>query len=862
MLNNDIRLTGIYNAIQQKEISVLSIDIFDTLLWRRIPLPEDLFILLGQRLKQEGWLIDAVIPEVFADLRMKGARLARMKKSNISVTDKVGRRKKVSLAEVTLHEIYWELGALFKKITVEEFVEGKKGILNESDIDEPIAQEILYEKQLTEWDTNIVQLIQYAADAGIQVVLVSDTYFEKRHLIEILDRPYLNAKKPILSYISKIYPSCEYGVSKGGGLFDDMLKDLDIPAKKILHVGDNLKADVKAAQKAGLLASHYPKLDAELQEVLVRELSEDIAERKNYLDPQFGDFGLTALRSRVSFSGEIQQIPDARERFFWLYGARILGPITTAFAHWLYKRAQELGESKIYCMMRDGHLYAETLNRMAKCYPNYPLEPIQLWLSRRYVTSACVMFGNAEEVYSLLAVHPSIAFTLESFCQSLGIDVDSVKALSKDRYQRLNGELIQKKFAKRISSYPALRQQIVATATIRRKRLMKYLNSIIDLKNTKRILIADVGWIGTIQSALKMALAMEGFNIEVHGLYEGIYEKADIGLLRGSVREGYLLKCGQPRWVELSIRDGMYAFEVAHHPNTGSLSDIDDSGDVIIGSSYLPESQQNEIKRLQQGIYAFCDLYTKYRELGALNWDPSSETLIGQLQHILARCTSFPTRSEAIQFSPWMHQHSKDATTLQELGINTYYENFVKEITPSGLRDQYELLWTSIFPAKIDPHLSKALQQLIIHRFPMECLLSVDYIPLKLYLDHGEGFLKRAYKEVKLRSNPSRSYFSRVLFSSLGESVKRFLLTLDVSSMLVRIKSIRIVAYSKSSPDTIEMGFFEQESDVKGFTISGATQEDYNLFRCKEGPIKFAYTFSDPEIYYFKINFCCETFPV
>ena len=47
---SDRRLIPLANELAAGKFHVLSLDIFDTLLWRRVPEPKDIFFLVGQAL--------------------------------------------------------------------------------------------------------------------------------------------------------------------------------------------------------------------------------------------------------------------------------------------------------------------------------------------------------------------------------------------------------------------------------------------------------------------------------------------------------------------------------------------------------------------------------------------------------------------------------------------------------------------------------------------------------------------------------------------------------------------------------------------------------------------------------------------
>src|SRR5205823_14006677 len=81
-------------------IKVLSVDVFDTLLFRQVPEPVDAFELVGQRLGERGLLAAGTTPEVFARVRRRAEERARER--SLQAGDGL---------EVTLAQVHAELPA-------------------------------------------------------------------------------------------------------------------------------------------------------------------------------------------------------------------------------------------------------------------------------------------------------------------------------------------------------------------------------------------------------------------------------------------------------------------------------------------------------------------------------------------------------------------------------------------------------------------------------------------------------------------------------------------------------------------------------------------------------------------------------
>src|ERR1700722_7920359 len=208
------------NLIDSGTIRLLSLDIFDTTVWRTFPAPADLFFALGARLIEGGLLYSSTSAASFAMERREAEQSARL--------------RRISDREVTLDEIY------------QAFPTGLLRAGNSTA--DLIRAELELERQSTFHDPAIVELIDYAASKGIPAAFVSDTYFEEDHLRAILPRtPHL------------IVNSCRYRQPKALGLHAEVLRRTGWKANEILHIGDDRRADFEAPRELGMAAIWRPR---------------------------------------------------------------------------------------------------------------------------------------------------------------------------------------------------------------------------------------------------------------------------------------------------------------------------------------------------------------------------------------------------------------------------------------------------------------------------------------------------------------------------------------------------------------------------------------------------------------------------
>lgn len=92
-----------------------------------------------------------------------------------------------------------------------------------------------------------IPVLRRLRSQGVTIVVISDMYFSESRISEILDSCGLS------SFIDKLYVSSSFGVTKQSGeLFDLVLKDLQISAELLLHIGDNFESDICLAKDRGI----------------------------------------------------------------------------------------------------------------------------------------------------------------------------------------------------------------------------------------------------------------------------------------------------------------------------------------------------------------------------------------------------------------------------------------------------------------------------------------------------------------------------------------------------------------------------------------------------------------------------------
>ncbi|WP_340317226.1 hydrolase [Rhizorhabdus argentea] len=288
-------------------VSVLSLDCFDTLLWRNAQAPSDVFV----ELDIEGGAIE---PRVMAERSARKAQAFRNRRNEVPIEAIHARLLPPADAEALAASVQAEIDAEAKHCF---------GF------------------------APVMALIRGAKARGLKVIVVSDTYFSPAQLRDLISRA---AGAEIAEAIDRIFTSSEHGISKTEGLFEPVLAAMHVQPGAIFHLGDNLHADQTAPAALGIHSAHFEQFDAGAETRLRHEAMAavliDAATRQSVAAMQ-------PHRQLVSLRSE--QDPA------FVLGHDVIGPLLHGFAQWVRDEAEVLAEScgrpvKPLFLMRDGYL--------------------------------------------------------------------------------------------------------------------------------------------------------------------------------------------------------------------------------------------------------------------------------------------------------------------------------------------------------------------------------------------------------------------------------------------------------------------------------------------------------------------------
>ncbi|WP_087659945.1 hypothetical protein [Caballeronia terrestris] len=204
----------VLEAVEHTDAETVSFDLFDTLVYRTLARPEDLFLLQGQA------LVEACL---FSGTAREWQRLRKWAEAELDLA--------ASPREVELAQIYEKLVS--------------EGALNGADSAAmAMARELELEAEVIRPHTEVPSLIASIRKLGRRVVVSTDTYLPENFIRSTL----LNAGIEVDSIVCS---STTGKTKRSGETFLAMRRDFP----GTVHFGDNHHADVRNARRAGVPAN-------------------------------------------------------------------------------------------------------------------------------------------------------------------------------------------------------------------------------------------------------------------------------------------------------------------------------------------------------------------------------------------------------------------------------------------------------------------------------------------------------------------------------------------------------------------------------------------------------------------------------
>ena len=447
-------------------VETISLDCFDTLVWRTTHAPMD----------------------VFAGIDLPGGAMGPRMWSEAAVRRIVAHRG--GGGEIRLADVYRHLHIDADPATVTTAVEHE------------LAEEARHAFAFAP----VVALIRDAHARGLRIVIVSDMYLceaeLRRHIAGATGQD-------VLALIDHVFVSGDHGCGKCGGLFDHVLATLGVRPATIFHIGDNYAADVTAANRHGLHTAHFAQFDPASEARLRHE-----AIAATMIDPIARVTRPVLQPHRAAVSLRLHDDPAH------VLGHDVIGPAMHGFALWLKNEIDTLAGRigrpvRPLFMMRDGHLPLQAFTAM---FPD--AGGVAVEISRFVATRAALIDEDSLDRYLGDWLDSLPVATLARQLMLFPEDIAKIERMT----DRKSAETA---FAQLVRQ-PEIRRKILRRSAAFGAKLRLHLERV-GVRPGDAVMLVDIGYNGTVQNLLTPMLE-RAMGLTVAGRYLFLREGQMSGL--------------------------------------------------------------------------------------------------------------------------------------------------------------------------------------------------------------------------------------------------------------------------------------------------------------------------------------------
>ncbi|MEM6266476.1 MAG: HAD family hydrolase [Pseudomonadota bacterium] len=526
-------------------IKLLSLDCFDTLLWRDCHLPSDVFAGLKELLPMQ---------RSAAELNARKAEFTRRRRQ-----------------EVRLKAIYQQA----------------MPNADAGQLEAALAEEVQLEAQTCFAFAPTVELMRAAKARGLKVIIVSDTYLDARQLRELI---VAAAGEEVSELIDRVFASSEAGIGKREGLLAKALKAMKCRSHEALHIGDNPVADYESSQALGVAALHLVQFGEKPHQRLRLERA------CQQIIGSAGSGGRASVAGlqmhRAALAKCEPSIDDPAEAL----GLTVLGPVFHAYDQWLRGEASKLaaqrgGTVHWLFMLRDGHLPFLVHQQAGAAQSVARVE-----ISRFAATAAAL---SDQSVYDRhigieFGLNPStlarqMLFTETEIAECVGKpQSDAEMVLASERLlSELRSGKRQKLTRRRARGFA--------------ERLIQHVRAAVDPQPGDTLMLVDLGYNGSAQNQID-SLLKEAFNVHLAGRYLLSREMTATGLDKAGLIDANHF---DPGLLE-ALCGNVAVIEQLATCELGSVIDYSEGGAPIRKASGV-KGRQSDIRELvQQGAIGFA----------------------------------------------------------------------------------------------------------------------------------------------------------------------------------------------------------------------------------------------------------------
>ena len=504
------------------------------------------------------------------------------------------------------------------------------------------------------------QLLNKARSSGCRIAFVSDMHIGAAFL-----EPRLR-ELGLMVDGDTLLVSSDVGLSKsrGGRLFNRLLKSESLAADSLTHYGNSLWSDVKMANKAGGLGVMCPAgNNNRFEEILLEASQED-----NHLEK----LASVSRDVRLEYGGagglSLDEIDAAKESLHGI-SSSVAAPVLFSFICWVIDRCRRDSITNIRFLTRDGELLCAIakvlpakitegldfgvleVSRRSLLLPAASVVPLENWIQAGLEPRAFLLQQYQHLSPSQIIARAGLSFESHA---------DILKPFGLSNQSEPMGEVGLLRWRKALQS-EAVKTEIARESRKRLATTQLYLQQNLASASGSRTALVDIGWTGQ-QAAMLSALIRHGGGQDPLHLLIGRLDRDP--LVMPAEIEGWLFD--EPEKLP-PVENPIALFESFCATTSGGVEgyEVDETSGIATAVRRRQVHQSALVNWGQPNVQR-CVL--RYAELaGEFADELDSETLRDAAEKLLRAFWERPSRIEALQWGSFPYEQDQAGDVVRQL---------------------------------------------------------------------------------------------------------------------------------------------------------------------------------------------------
>ncbi|MBI3985714.1 MAG: HAD family hydrolase [Lentisphaerae bacterium] len=602
--------------------SVVSLDLFDTLLVRRVADPDSLkpavarFVAMAA--ERAGHAIRWEEVQALRDLHEKAQR----ERNRAAFPDAEARYPDFMTGM---------LKAVFRKENVAE------ELRRVTDYELDLESRVLVARPA------IADMVQRLHQQGKTIVVMTDMYLPSEHVRRLMDRA------GVLRDVDLVVSSADTFHAKASGAgYARLIREQGYEPARWLHIGDNAVSDGLRAEAAGLHAVLLNDDDEKFRKSVYRRY-----------EAAAGASPFWKGRLLQQFMLPLEAENEPRDPLY-IHGRNFFGPLICAFVQYLAEQARARKLHRLYFFSREGGTFLKVWERLAPLlFPAGDAPEVRyLYVSRFALAGATCAQQGLTHANVYLSLLPPGNRDMRDMARIFGLDLAPlIPHLARFRLTpetALNSiypdwTMENRQALDALLSDPEFQSEIRRQTAPRGRLLERYLEQE-RFFEAPDVAVVDMGWLGTIQRFLYEAVRHRPDKPRFHGFLFGATRGIPFPTQPDNTVTGFLFDGERFEFYSSLVTFALDVIEESCRAPHGGTAGYEEKAGRVSPVLYPDDdpkrSEEMEQDRyfapLQQGLLDAAEQYAA----GVTVLGYSSEDVRPWLNHLLAARLAFPRASE------------------------------------------------------------------------------------------------------------------------------------------------------------------------------------------------------------------------